>query len=161
MPKSHFPPIPGTLRQVIPIAQSQVHGDVRVTAVALEVYEPRGMVLSLLVQIEPDALDASERFGGVRVAATLRDNLGTSYWLAERPGEGASERQSHRVLLPNFGERLSDEAHRLDIQIAELHWERYEETPDSREQRIPLEATIGPWQFTALIEDAKPVNEIA
>lgn len=152
--RDFFPPVFTGLRRVIPIAQAQRCGDVTVTVVALEVYEREGCILALLLESGPGAHGANERYGRAFLQATLRDDRGVVHMSARRPSEGATgpDYVAQRALLPFYGATIAPDAEMIEIEIPELHWERYESRTDSEGVTIiPREITPGPWHFTVAL----------
>lgn len=158
MGKQFFSPVFTGLRRVIPIAQAQRHRDVMVTLVALEVYEREGCILALLLESGPGTQGAIERYGRAFLQATLRDNRGAVHTSARRPSEGATGPDSvaQRALLPFYGATITPDTDTIEIEIPELHWERYEPRTDGAGLVvIQGEITPGPWRFTVALHPGR------
>jgi hypothetical protein len=136
------------LIRVVPIAQTQRHGDVEAIALALEVYAD-GFVVTVLLQAtgQPGLTQGSP---DLPLAAT--DDRGGRYTSRMHGGSGGGDPQRWQWRLArSFTPALDPAARELRLEAAEFHWLR----PDPTQRTLtPASVVPGPWTFTVALPGA-------
>ena len=142
-------------QRVIPVVQTQQHGGVVMTLLAIEMY-PDGSVLTALLRVVSGTPEIPVRFPGLAFEFTMTDDRGGSYegrldQIRTHSGPDFWHGRAKCESIP----AIDPLAQELRIEIPELRWMRQELPYQERSRIVPGEITHGPWSFTVRFPPAQ------